>query len=84
MGIEMIRAKTFEKAADLIIDKDWGTCTVLTNAKSNNSEHELWKDAHSAGENDWYWFGCRFQTKNQLLREQLLREMAFNLRNYGY
>lgn len=84
-----IRPWIFEAAADRIKTRDNVlTCVALNDLGSSESEDGSWSECHCNDNGDHImgigWFGNYLDPDNQILREQLLREMALNLRNHGY
>ena len=78
-----IRPEIFDKAADIILEGKSFTCVVLEFVNAYKEELKLWGDMHRE-ENTSYWFGYPTGPKNQMIREQCLREVRLNMEAQGF
>lgn len=80
-----LRPSTFLKAAERIErgDSRW-TCFAI-GLHFENPAQRFWRKMHNEnGGISGPWFGDIYNPANQILRAQLLREAAFNLKMWGY
>ena len=79
-------ADTFERAAEKMhMHMLPGTCcaiALIVSEKDKANYFWFWDHCHNPERKYGYWLGAPHD--NQMLREQLLGEMAINLREQGY
>ena len=77
-------AKSFWAAADLLYSLKMYSCSAIAFKGSGYSEElDFWAICHKPRNASMIWFG-EMSPENQMLRQQLLGEMAINLREQGF